>query len=134
VLENSRLYRGLAIAASHLKERATELLRANETLQNEIAYRKGAEERLRLAQAELARVSRMTAMGELTSSLAHEVNHPIGAIMINAETCLRWLSHEIPNVERANRRPDCEGRNACIRDGHAYAPALRQGCAAAGGA
>jgi signal transduction histidine kinase len=101
VLENSRLYRRLAIAASRLKERATELLLANETLQSEIAYRKRAEDALRQAQAELARVSRMTAMGELTSSLAHEVNHPIGAIMMNAETCLRWLSHEIPNVERA---------------------------------
>ena len=84
-----------------LKERATELLRANEALQSEIAYRQRAEEGLQQAQAELARVSRMTAMGELTSSLAHEVNHPIGAIMINAETCLRWLSHEVPNVERA---------------------------------
>jgi signal transduction histidine kinase len=101
VLENSRLYRRLAIAAGRLKERATQLLRANETLQSEIAHRKRAEEGLRQAQAELARVSRMTAMGELTSSLAHEVNHPIGAIMINAETCLRWLSHEIPNIERA---------------------------------
>jgi C4-dicarboxylate-specific signal transduction histidine kinase len=84
-----------------LNERATALLRANETLQSEIVYRNRAEEGLRQAQAELARVSRMTAMGELTSSLAHEVNHPIGAIMMNAETCLRWLSHEIPNVERA---------------------------------
>lgn len=101
VLENSRLYRRLAIAASRLKERATELFQANETLQSEIAYRKQAEEGLRQAQAELSRVSRMTAMGELTSSLAHEVNHPIGAIMINAETCLRWLSREVPNVERA---------------------------------
>ena len=101
VLENARLYRRLAIAASRLKERATELLRANETLQNEIVCRKRAEEGLRQAQAELARVSRMTAMGELTSSLANEVNHPIGAIMMNAETCLRWLSHEVPNVEEA---------------------------------
>jgi signal transduction histidine kinase len=101
VLENSRLYRRLAIAASRLKDRASELLRANETLQSEMATRKRAEEGLRQAQAELARVSRMTAMGELTSSLAHEVNHPIGAIMINAETCLRWLSHEVPNVEKA---------------------------------
>jgi C4-dicarboxylate-specific signal transduction histidine kinase len=101
VLENSRLYRRLAIAASRLKERATELLRANERLQGEIAYRKQAEEGLRRAQAELARVSRMTAMGELTSSLAQEVNHPIGAMMTNAETCLRWLSQEVPNVERA---------------------------------
>lgn len=101
VLENSRLYRRLAIAASRLKERAIELLRANETLQGEITCRKQAEEGLRQAQAELARVSRMTAMGELASYLAHEVNHPIGAMMINAETCLRWLSHEVPNVERA---------------------------------
>ena len=101
VLENSRLYRRLAVAASRLRERATELLRANETLQGEIAHRKRAEEGLREAQAELARVSRMTAMGELTSSLADEVNHPLGAMMINAETCLRWLSHEVPNVERA---------------------------------
>jgi len=112
VLENSRLYRRLAIAAGRLKERATELLRANETLQSEIAYRKRAEEELRQAQAELARVSRMTAMGELTSSLAHEVNHPIGAIMINAETCLRWLSHEVPNVERARTIA-----NMIVRDG-----------------
>lgn len=101
VLADVRLYRRLAIAASRLKERARDLLRANETLQSEIDYRKRAEEGLRQAQAELARVSRMTAMGELTSSLAHEVNHPIGAMMINAETCLRWLSHETPNVEKA---------------------------------
>src|SRR3984885_1468877 len=101
VLENSRLYRRLAVAASRLRKHATELLRANETLQSEIAFRERAEEGLRQAQAELARVSRMNAMGELTSSLAHEVIHPIGAIMINAETCLRWLSHEVPNVERA---------------------------------
>jgi signal transduction histidine kinase len=101
VLENGRLYRRLAIAAGRLKERATELLQANETLQSEIAYRQRAEEELRRAQAELARVSRLTAMGELTCSLADEVNHPIGAIMINAETCLRWLSNGAPNVERA---------------------------------
>ena len=101
VLENSRLYRRLAIAASRLKERATALLRANETLQSEIAHRERAEEGLRQARAELARVSRMTAMGELTSSLAHEVIHPIGAMMMNAETCLRWLSHDVPNIEKA---------------------------------
>jgi C4-dicarboxylate-specific signal transduction histidine kinase len=73
----------------------------NETLQSEIAYRTRAEEGLRQVQAELARVSRMTAMGELTSSLAHEVNHPIGAIMMNAETCLRWL----PMRSQMSREP-----------------------------
>jgi signal transduction histidine kinase len=112
VLENSRLHHRLAIAASGLKERASALSAANETLQSEIAYRERAEEKLRQAQAELARASQMTAMGELTSSLAHEVNHPIGAIMINAETCLRWLSHEIPNVERARTIA-----NMIVRDG-----------------
>jgi signal transduction histidine kinase len=101
ILENTRLYRGLAAAAGGLKDRASELLRANETLLREIIYRQRAEEELRLAQAELARVSRVTAVRVLSSSLADKVNHPIGAIMINAETCLRWLSHEVPNVERA---------------------------------
>ncbi|MDB5578639.1 MAG: hypothetical protein JWR80_3815 [Bradyrhizobium sp.] len=103
VLENSRLYRRLATSASRLKERAAELLRTNEALRSEIDYRQRAEEELQRAQVELARVSRLTAMGELTSSLADEVNHPIGAIMMNAETCLRWLSDEVPNVEKARR-------------------------------
>ncbi|MFI0843711.1 MASE4 domain-containing protein [Mesorhizobium sp. IMUNJ 23232] len=106
VLENGRLYRRLAAAASHLKEHATELLQTNETLQSEITNRLQIEEDLRRAQAELARVSRMNSMGELTSSLADEVNHPIGAIMINAETCRRWLSDETPNVERARAIAD----------------------------
>jgi C4-dicarboxylate-specific signal transduction histidine kinase len=101
VLENSRLHHRLALAASDQEERAATLSLANERMKNEIIGRERAEEKLRQAQADLARMSRMTAMGELTSSLAHEVNHPIGAIMMNAETCLRWLSHEIPNVERA---------------------------------
>jgi signal transduction histidine kinase len=101
VLENSRLHYRLALGARGLKERATALSQANEKMQNEMTNRERAEEELRQAQAELARVSRISAMGELTSSLAHEVNHPIGAIMINAETCLRWLSHEVPNIERA---------------------------------
>ena len=101
VLENWRLYRRLAVAVGRLRERATALLQTNETLQGEIANRQRTEEDLRRAQADLARVSRMSSMGELTISLADEVNHPIGAIMINAETCLRWLSDKVPNVEGA---------------------------------
>jgi C4-dicarboxylate-specific signal transduction histidine kinase len=112
VLENSRLHHRLALAANGLKERAAALLQANERMQNEIVGRERAEEELRRAQADLAHVSRLTAMGELTSSLAHEVNHPIGAIMMNAETCLRWLSHEVPNVERARAIA-----NMIVRDG-----------------
>jgi C4-dicarboxylate-specific signal transduction histidine kinase len=63
--------------------------------------RKQAEENLRQAKADLAHVSRVTTMGELTASLAHEVNQPIGAAVTNANTCIRWLARDSPNVEEA---------------------------------
>ena len=56
---------------------------------------------LRQAQTDLAHVSRVTTMGELTASLAHEVNQPIAAAVTNANTCLRWLTREHPDVEEA---------------------------------
>jgi PAS domain S-box-containing protein len=62
---------------------------------------KQAAEALRQAQADLARVSRLTTMGELTASLAHEVNQPIGAAVTNAESCLSWLACDPPNLEEA---------------------------------
>jgi PAS domain S-box-containing protein len=58
-------------------------------------------ERLREAQADLAHVSRMTAMGELTASLAHEVNQPITAAVNGASTCVRWLTREDPDLVEA---------------------------------
>jgi len=67
----------------------------------EISERKRTEEALREAQADLARVSRVTTMGELTASLAHEVNQPIAAAVTNANTCLRWLARDHPDVEEA---------------------------------
>jgi PAS domain S-box-containing protein len=60
-----------------------------------------AAEALRQAQADLARVSRVTTMGELTASLAHEVNQPITASVTNAKTCVRWLAGDAPNIEEA---------------------------------
>ena len=63
--------------------------------------REQAEERLRQAQADLARVSRVTTMGELTASVAHEVNQPIAAAVTNANACLRWLAGDIANLEEA---------------------------------
>jgi C4-dicarboxylate-specific signal transduction histidine kinase len=60
-----------------------------------------AEEALRQAQADLAHVSRMTTMGELTASLAHEVNQPIAAAVTDANTCLRWLTRDQPDLEEA---------------------------------
>jgi PAS domain S-box-containing protein len=64
-------------------------------------------ERLRRAQADLAHINRVTTMGELTASLAHEVNQPIAAAVTNAKTCLRWLTRDQPDVE--------EGRAAAMR-------------------
>jgi C4-dicarboxylate-specific signal transduction histidine kinase len=67
----------------------------------DITERKRAEESLRQAQADLARANRVTTMGELTASLAHEVNQPIAAAVTNANTCLRWLTRDNPDVEEA---------------------------------
>jgi NO-binding membrane sensor protein with MHYT domain len=63
--------------------------------------RKRAEETLRQAQADLARVNRVNTMAELTASLAHEVNQPISAAVTNADACLRWLDGDTPNLEEA---------------------------------
>jgi PAS domain S-box-containing protein len=63
----------------------------------DISASKRAEE----AQADLAHVSRVTTMGELTASLAHEVKQPIAAAATNASTCLRWLEGDTPNIEEA---------------------------------
>jgi PAS domain S-box-containing protein len=72
--------------------------------QLDVTDRKRAEEereRLRQAQADLARASRVTSMGELTASLAHEVKQPIGAAATNARTCIRWLARDHPDIEEA---------------------------------
>ncbi len=67
----------------------------------DVTERKRAEEALREAQANLARVSRVTTMGELTASLAHEIKQPIAAAVTNANTCLRWLGRDQPDVAEA---------------------------------
>ncbi len=58
-------------------------------------------ERLRQAQADLAHINRVTTMGELTASLAHEIKQPTTAALINAKTCLRWLGRDDPNISEA---------------------------------
>src|SRR5207245_4922683 len=84
-----------------LRKTVQELQSTNEALQTESLEPKHAAEARREAQAELARVSRVTTMGELTASLAHEVNQPIAAAVTNANTCLRWLTRDHPDVEEA---------------------------------
>jgi PAS domain S-box-containing protein len=78
----------------------------------DLTNRKQAEEGLRQAQADLAHVSRVSTMGELTASLAHEINQPIAAAVTNANTCLRWLAANPPNVEEA-----CAAAMRIVKDG-----------------
>src|SRR2546426_2645516 len=66
-----------------------------------LSEQKRAEEALREARADLARVNRVTTMAQLTASLAHEVNQPISAAVTNAQACLHWLAGDTPNLEEA---------------------------------
>ena len=80
----------------------------------DVTERKRADEereRLRQVQADLAHLSRVTTMGELTASLAHEIRQPISAAATNAKTCLRWLLREEPDVAEA-----CEAASRLVKD------------------
>jgi PAS domain S-box-containing protein len=73
--------------------------------------RKRAEEALHHAQAELAHVTRVATLGELTASIAHEINQPLGAVVNNASACVRWLAAQ--NLEEAR-----QSAALVIADGH----------------
>jgi PAS domain S-box-containing protein len=86
----------------------------------DITKRKQTEEKLRQkeislreAQNELAHVSRITTMGELTVSIAHEVNQPLAGIVTNANASLRWLAGASPNLDEAR-----DALRRIIRDGN----------------
>jgi PAS domain S-box-containing protein len=81
----------------------------------DVTERKRAEaerERLRELEAELAHMNRVTTMGELAASLAHELNQPITAAIANANACLRWLSRATPDLQEA-----CEATLSIVKDG-----------------
>jgi two-component system, LuxR family, sensor kinase FixL len=80
---------------------------------NDMTERKQAEEKLRMAQDELAHVTRLMTMGELASSIAHEVNQPLSAVVTNGNACLRWLASEPANLDETR---ECIRR--IIRDGN----------------
>jgi C4-dicarboxylate-specific signal transduction histidine kinase len=88
-------------------------------LQQENMERKRAEEELRRseaslreAQSELARVIRLTTMGEMAASIAHEINQPLAGIVTNANATLRWLAGDSPNLAEAR-----EAIRRIVRDG-----------------
>lgn len=85
-------------ANTDLTLKAAQLEAANDGLRTEIAERRRAEQALLETRAELARVARLTTMGELAASIAHEINQPLAAISTNAGACIRWLSRDPPNL------------------------------------
>jgi C4-dicarboxylate-specific signal transduction histidine kinase len=95
-----------------VQERTAELKRSNQRLQAEITEREAAQEGLNRAQAEIARIARITTMGELTASIAHELNQPLGSIVMSGDACLRWLAAKPPNLDEARQAVE-----AIIRDG-----------------
>ena len=84
-----------------VQERTAQLRHTNEQLQSEIAERKRAEETVHKTQADLAHLTRVMTMSELATSIAHEVNQPLAAIVTNGSAGMRWLAADPPNVERA---------------------------------
>ncbi len=78
----------------------------------DITQRERTQEALLAAQAELARAARAATLGALSASIAHELNQPLGAIMLNAQACLRWLRRDPPDIETAAKAVD-----RMVRDG-----------------
>jgi C4-dicarboxylate-specific signal transduction histidine kinase len=82
-------------------ERTAELKNANEALLYQMAEQRRTEEALQRTRAELARVVRITTIGELTASIAHEVNQPLAAVVANADACVAWLARQTPDLAEA---------------------------------
>jgi len=82
-------------------ERTTELKNANDALLNQMEEQRQTEEALQRTRTELARVVRITTIGELTASIAHEVNQPLAAVVANADACVAWLALETPDLSEA---------------------------------
>jgi two-component system sensor kinase FixL len=79
---------------------------------NDITERRRAEDAVREMQAELAHIARVTTMGEMAASIAHEVNQPLTGVVINGNAALRWLAGNPPNLAEA-----CEAVEYIIQDG-----------------
>jgi C4-dicarboxylate-specific signal transduction histidine kinase len=79
----------------------------------DITERNRAEEALRTAQAEVVRVSRLTTMGELVASIAHEINQPLAGVAASANACLRWLNRDVPDLDAAR-----DAVSRVVRDAH----------------
>jgi C4-dicarboxylate-specific signal transduction histidine kinase len=93
-----------------VEERTAELRKTNDHLLAEMVERKRAEDAYYQAQGELARVTRISALGALAASISHEVNQPLAAVVTNADACMIWLSSDPPNLEEARTAVDSIAR------------------------
>lgn len=87
----------------------------------DVTAREEAQQALLAAQAELARASRAATVGALSASIAHEINQPLGALVMNAQTSLRWLRRDPPDIENAVRAIE-----RTVRDGNRASEIVRQ--------
>ncbi|KGM34268.1 hypothetical protein P409_11200 [Inquilinus limosus MP06] len=100
----------IATALAHRSQTAMAVLRDNERRWSGIIIERAfAERALAEARAELAHVSRVVTLGELTASIAHEVKQPLAAIVTDSQACLRWLDRPVPALDEARA---CAGRIA----------------------
>ena len=90
----------VSLTISPMKDASGRVVGASK-LARDITERKCAEEALRQAQTDLAHASRLTTMGEFTASLAHEVKQPIAAAVTDANTCVRWITRDEPDLKEA---------------------------------
>jgi PAS domain S-box-containing protein len=96
-----------------VRDPATERPVAMATIARDITESKRSEEALRAARDQLAHIARVTTMGELAASVAHEVNQPLTAVVTNGDAGLRWLSQSPPNVDEAQKAME-----EIVRQGH----------------
>jgi PAS domain S-box-containing protein len=95
-----RLYLGISISPLR---RSSERVEAVLVIVRDLTELALASEALRAAQADLAHVNRVATMGQLTASIAHEVNQPIAAAIINAQAAMRWLGTQPPNLDEVSQ-------------------------------
>jgi PAS domain S-box-containing protein len=107
--------------AFYIKEPGSERRFALATISRDITERKLSEAALFKAQAELAHVTRVMSMGELSTSIAHEINQPLTAIVTNANACQRWLDRAVPNVAEARSAVE-----RIVRDGTRAGEVIRR--------